>query len=231
MQVQGAIRTFLRQITYGGNDGIVTTFAIVAGFAGADAQGVAGIGTVAVLVFGMANLVADGVSMGLGEYLSSRSTAALYRARSRAARTRDREALTADLAETFIVEGVAPEAAHRAADALADTPQVATDIVLRHRYATEAPEGAAPVLRGGVTFAAFIVFGLIPILPYFFAPDAPRTFAVSVAMTLVALALLGTLRWRATSETAIRAIGETLILGTLCAALAFAAGNIVAGLG
>ena len=42
---------FLKQIVYGGNDGIVTTFAIVAGFAGAQADGVAQIGGIAVLFF------------------------------------------------------------------------------------------------------------------------------------------------------------------------------------
>ncbi len=72
---------FLKQIVYGGNDGIVTTFAIVAGFAGAQADGVAQIGGIAVLVFGLANLFADAVSMGLGEFLSMRSQHDLYRNR------------------------------------------------------------------------------------------------------------------------------------------------------
>lgn len=108
MPVRDLTRTFLRQITYGGNDGIVTTFAIVAGFAGAEAQGVVGVGTVAVLIFGMANLLADGVSMGMGEFLSDRSTRALYRDRMQRAKRRDPEALVADLTECFIDQGVAP---------------------------------------------------------------------------------------------------------------------------
>ena len=74
-------RDFLKQIVFGGNDGIVTTFAIVAGFAGAQADGTAQIGGIAVLVFGLANLFADAVSMGLGEFLSLRSRHAMYRTR------------------------------------------------------------------------------------------------------------------------------------------------------
>ncbi len=231
MPVPDLVRTFLRQITYGGNDGIITTFAIVAGFAGAEAQGVAGIGTVAVLVFGMANLVADGVSMGLGEYLSSRSMTALHETRTRRARRRDPEALVADLTETFINEGVAPGPARVAADALATEPRLATEFALRHRYATEIPTGAPALLRGGATFLSFVAFGLIPILPFFVAPEGRHTFQVSVAATVVALLLLGILRWRATGEPPGRAIGETLILGLLCAALAFGAGNVMAGFG
>ena len=55
----------LGEIVYGGNDGIVTTFAIVAGFAGASMHETgAAIGGVAVLLFGLANLFADATAMG-----------------------------------------------------------------------------------------------------------------------------------------------------------------------
>ncbi|HBZ44339.1 MAG TPA: GMP synthase [Maritimibacter sp.] len=231
MPVRDLTRTFLRQITYGGNDGIVTTFAIVAGFAGAEAQGVVGVGTVAVLIFGMANLLADGVSMGMGEFLSDRSTRALYRDRMQRAKRRDPEALVADLTECFIDQGVAPGPARDAAVALSSHPRVASDLALRHRFATESPEGAAPIARAGMTFFSFLAFGLVPILPYFIAPDGQQTFKVSVAATLIALTLLGLLRWRATGEGFPYAVGETLGLGALCAALAFGAGVVVAGFG
>ena len=74
----GRTQEFLKPIVYGGNDGIVTTFAIVAGFAGASAEGAAQVGGLAVIVFGLANLFADAVSMGLGEFLSARSERDLY---------------------------------------------------------------------------------------------------------------------------------------------------------
>ena len=64
---------YLKEIVYGGNDGIVTTFAVVAGFAGANSAGNLQIGYLAVLLFGLANLFADATSMGLGNFLSSRS--------------------------------------------------------------------------------------------------------------------------------------------------------------
>ena len=73
-----AAAEFIKQIIYGGNDGIVTTFAVVAGFAGAGAEGAATVGGVAVLLFGLANLFADGAAMGLGEFLSARSEQDLY---------------------------------------------------------------------------------------------------------------------------------------------------------
>ncbi|WP_292020823.1 VIT1/CCC1 transporter family protein [Maritimibacter sp. UBA3975] len=225
------IQTYLRQITYGGNDGIITTFAIVAGFAGAQADGVAGIGAVAVLVFGMANLISDGVSMGLGEVLSSRSTQALYRSRAARIRTLGTARTRSDLAEILTEQGLDPAEAQTAAAALATSPHLTTDLTLRYRDKADAQDGARPILRGLVTFLSFSTFGLIPILPFFVAPDHPATTLVSAGATLLALAALGALRQRATGETATRAIGETLLLGALCAALAYGAGNLVAGLG
>ncbi len=64
----GRFSEFLREIVYGGNDGIVTTFAVVAGFAGAGAEGAAAVGTIAVLLFGLANLFADAASIHAAHY-------------------------------------------------------------------------------------------------------------------------------------------------------------------
>ncbi len=66
---------YVREIMYGGNDGIITTFAIVAGFTGAhiNVADKAGISIMPVLLFGLANLFADGLSMSLGNFLSIRT--------------------------------------------------------------------------------------------------------------------------------------------------------------
>lgn len=231
MGVRDAVRTYLRQITYGGNDGIVTTFAVVAGFAGADTQGTVAIGTLAILVFGLGNLLADGASMGLGEFLSDRSTRALYRSRLAQVSRQSEEDTAAALRQVFEDQGVGPDEARQAARALARTPKVAHDLTLRHLYATEAPSGAGSGSRGAMTFASFSVFGLIPLLPYFFAPEHPNSFQISVTATITALAILGLLRWRATGERLRRALGETVVLGAFCASLAYGAGLLVAGLG
>ena len=60
-------RHYIRELIYGANDGIITTFAIVAGVAGG------GLSLPVVLIMGAANLLADGLSMAVGNYLSIRS--------------------------------------------------------------------------------------------------------------------------------------------------------------
>src|SRR3990172_8446076 len=69
---------YLKEIVYGGTDGIITTFAVVAGFSGAQIDG-GYLPLVSVILFGLANLAADGVSMSLGNFLSIRSDKDLYR--------------------------------------------------------------------------------------------------------------------------------------------------------
>ena len=60
-------RHYIRDLIYGANDGIITTFAVVAGVTGG------ALSPKAVLIVGIANLLADGLSMGVGNYLSIRS--------------------------------------------------------------------------------------------------------------------------------------------------------------
>jgi vacuolar iron transporter family protein len=67
---EGAIETarhYVRELIYGANDGLITTFAVVAGVSGG------GLPLRAVLIVGAANLFADGLSMGVGNYLSIRA--------------------------------------------------------------------------------------------------------------------------------------------------------------
>lgn len=69
------ISEYLREIVYGGSDGIITTFAVVAGFTGAQSGNSTLVGGsfLTVLLFGFANLLADATSMGLGNFLSIRA--------------------------------------------------------------------------------------------------------------------------------------------------------------
>jgi VIT1/CCC1 family predicted Fe2+/Mn2+ transporter len=60
-------RHYMRDLVYGANDGLITTFAVVGGVAGG------GLSHAAVLVIGTANLAADGLSMAVGNFLSIRA--------------------------------------------------------------------------------------------------------------------------------------------------------------
>ncbi|WP_212523137.1 VIT1/CCC1 transporter family protein [Actibacterium sp. MT2.3-13A] len=228
----GRVQEFLKQIVFGGNDGIVTTFAIVAGFAGARSEGAAEIGALAVLVFGLANLFADGVSMGLGEFLSLRSQHDLYRMRHREtlrAIAQDTPAARARLSELFRKRGLNSSDAQAASAILARHPQVMAEMMMAYAHGLSHPRDQRPAANGLFTLFAFLVFGAIPLVPYFLWPATPATFQLSLLATFSALVALGVLRWHATGDAPARSILETVLVGGLCAAVAYLVGMWVGG--
>lgn len=228
----GALQDSLKQIVYGGNDGIVTTFAIVAGFAGAAADGAAQIGGLAVLVFGLANLFADAVSMGLGEFLSTRSQRDLYR-QQRSIELRELhdnpEQERGELLDMMTERGLSDADANKAADLLMKSPELVVDMMMSYELEMPDMRMVSPAFDGLVTFGAFVVFGAIPLVPYFLLEPVMTTFWLSVAATLCALLGLGTLRFIATREALLRCLAETVLVGGVCAGVAFAVGAIVGG--
>lgn len=96
------VGSYIAEVIYGANDGIVTTFAVVAGVAGA------ALDPPIVLILGIANLFADGFSMGASNYLSQRSTQDYEAAKGRFQATRPPRftAITTFLA--FVIAGWTP---------------------------------------------------------------------------------------------------------------------------
>lgn len=223
----GKLQEFLKQIIYGGNDGIVTTFAIVAGFAGAGAEGAAQIGGIAVLLFGIANLLADATAMGLGEFLSARSEQDVYRA------TRDKELHEihtnldmerAEMLEILQEKGVNEKDAENLTDVLSRNPEFMADFMMQYEIGMSDPSDDNPAMNGLATFIAFIIFGSVPLLPYFLLEPIESTFHLSVFATFMALVALGLLRWKVTNETVLRCVGETVLVGGICAIVAYLVG-------
>ncbi|MEM7496422.1 MAG: VIT1/CCC1 transporter family protein [Pseudomonadota bacterium] len=217
---------FLKEFVYGGNDGIVTTFAVVAGFAGAGSEDVGRIGAVAVLLFGLANLLADASAMGLGAFLSARSEQHRYsalRARIMAEIERGR-GLTDELRAVLRSRGLSDRDTDTLGTTLERAPELLADLRLHYGAGLADPAGDSALARGIATFTAFILFGAIPLAPYFLLPPDTGTFGISVAATAGALAALGILRWSVTREPLWRALGETILIGGVCALIAFTVG-------
>ena len=218
---------FLKQIIYGGNDGIVTTFAVVAGFAGLGADGVAQVGSIAVLVFGLANLFADAAAMGLGEFLSARSEKDLYHS------VRDKELYEIEhnpemerleTVEILISKGMTDEHANAMADILESYPEYYGDFMMAYEIGMPNPEDENPALNGLATFVSFIIFGSLPLIPYFIWDPIPSTFHLSIFAAFSALILLGLLRFYVIRENLMRCVGETVLVGGVCAAVAYGVG-------
>lgn len=224
----GRLSASLREIVYGGNDGIVTTFAVVAGFAGAaHGDSPVQLGALAVLIFGFANLFADATAMGLGSFLSSRAERDVYaaqRAKEIGEIGRSPAFERREIVELFEEKGVARDDAEALATTYIRYPELAADFMMQHEIGLSDPGDDQPALNGLMTFVSFLVFGIIPLIPYILLPPVAGTFHLSIAATFGALILLGLLRWRVVGDGLTRAVGETVLVGGVCAAVAYAVG-------
>ena len=165
------LRTYIRDLVYGANDGIITTFAVVAGVAGAE------LSARIVLVLGVANLVADGISMGASNYLGIRSE----------------------------------RAAERSHGATVDTKP--------------------PIAHGLMTFGAFVVAGVFPLVAYLLPIPAEYRFAAACGFTFTTQFVVGAARTFVTGQGWFTSGLEMLAVGAAAAGCAYWLGRLVSNVG
>jgi vacuolar iron transporter family protein len=218
---QTAQGQYLKSMVYGGLDGIITTFAVVAGVAGAALS--PGI----VLIMGFANLIGDGISMAIGDFLSSKAE----RDYNRAEREREKwevenypEGEKRELVELYSARGVAPADAKAMVDIIAKTPKAWVDTMMVEELGIiESDE--SPVKNALVTFASFLIFGFIPVLAYvlsrFLPIPAAFNFPSAAILTGATLFCLGAVKTRFTGQNWFVSGFEMLAVGGLASAAAY----------
>jgi vacuolar iron transporter family protein len=210
--------SYLRDWVYGGIDGAVTTFAIVSGVVGAD------LSNRVVLILGFANIVADGFSMAASNY-SGTKTEIEEKALLRAVEERHIEAVPdgerEEIRQIFRSKGFRGADLERAVEVITADTKRWVDTMLAEEYGL--PRAVrSPVKAAGSTFAAFMLCGLVPLLP--FVVDAPASFELAIAMTGVVFFLIGSGKSRWSPVSWWRSGLETLAIGMGAAALAYLIG-------
>lgn len=223
------LSTYLKEIVYGGNDGIVTTFAVVAGFAGAQSSDMTTIPLLSVLVFGFANLFADATSMALGNFLSNRSEKDVY-AREKARELSEIRNNTAEEEQEtraiLIERGFTSEQAEQLVKIYKTNESYWVSFMMNDELEMPNPEKENDILMALATFLSFLIFGLIPLIPYVLIRDTPNVFLFSLTTTAIALTALGIFRWKVTHQHIVRSLSETLLLGGLAALIAYFVGSL-----
>lgn len=222
--------TYLKEIVYGGNDGIVTTFAVVSGFSGAQTMlGNPITPAFTVLLFGLANLFADSVSMSLGNFISLRSQQDQYKAEKNKELYEIKNDKNQEKKETLMIltaKGFNKEDAEKIIDLYSKNDEYWAEFMMKYELQMPDPESENPYLTALATFMSFVFFGFIPLIPYFFLKSAgANTFLISIMFTLSALILLGFLRWIVTKHSAFRSIGEIVIIGIIASSVAYFVGT------
>ncbi|MBI5045272.1 MAG: VIT1/CCC1 transporter family protein [Candidatus Levybacteria bacterium] len=224
------LQTYLKEIVYGGNDGIVTTFAVVAGFTGASlGNNIPQYSFLTVFLFGFANLFADGASMGLGNFLSLRSEQDMYKTEQKRKLqeiSSDPEKKKEQTINLLLTKDFSKEEAEKLASIYSKNKKYWAQFMLSHELELANPLGENPIYTGIATLASFIFFGSIPLLPFFSTSSTQYAFTNSLIATFSALVLLGILRWRITRETMLRSILEIVAVGSIASLLAYLIGTL-----
>jgi len=218
---RGPSASYLRDWVYGGIDGAITNFAIVAGAVGAD------LSARVVLILGVVNIVADGFSMAAANFSSTRTEIDEY---EKIRRMEERhikvnpEGEREEIRQIFHAKGFDGDDLDRAVRVITSERQRWVDTMMTEEHGLPAVS-RSPLKAALATFFAFLLCGLVPILP--FALDAPAPAALSFSMTAIVFFAIGSIRSLWSPRRWWRTGFETLIIGSLAAALAYAAGDFL----
>lgn len=221
---------FLRSAVYGGLDGIITTFAVVSGVAGAKLS--AGI----ILIMGFANLIADGISMAVGDYLSSKAEKE-YQEQER---KREDWEITHYLAgekkemiDIYVKKGYSKEHATQIIELLASNKEAFTDQMMQDELGIQKNE-ENPIKNSLVTFGSFLLFGFIPLFAFVgaavFGWFAKYAMTISIILTALTMFTLGAVKVKVTGKNWFKSGFEMLLVGGATALAAYGVGVLLGGM-
>jgi len=217
----GPRHNYLRDWIYGGVDGSVTTFAVVTGVVGAQ------LSPWVILVMGFANLFADGFSMAASNFLGTRAEhddlkrlEAIENRHIDLAPEGERE----EVRQIYLNKGFAGEDLERVVDLVTADRERWVKTMLTEEYGLP-QEVRSPWWAAISTFSAFLVCGLIPLLPFLFSTE--RALMLSIVFTGGVFFFIGSVRSRWSTSSWWYSGATTLMVGAAAAALAYAIGALL----
>jgi len=213
---QGPRSNYLRDWIYGGIDGAVTTFAIVAGVVGAD------LSAAVVLLLGFANLLADGFAMAASNYTATKAERDDYdriigieRKHIALVPEGERE----EVRQIFAAKGFAGNDLERIVGVITADRALWAKTMAVEEYGLS-PTPRSPVFAALSTFAAFILCGLVPLVTYL----SPGGLAACVVATGATFFGVGAIKSRWSRARWWKSGLETFVIGLSAAVVAFAVG-------
>ena len=217
----GPRHNYLRDCIYGGVDGAVTTFAVVAGVVGAE------LSTAVVLIMGFANLAADGFSMAASNFLGTKAEREDFE-RLEAVERRHIEIIPEgereEVRQIYRGKGFCGDDLERVVALITADRSRWVRTMLTEEYGLPA-EVRSPLKAALATFVAFCLCGLVPLLPYVFG--ARDAFRLSTLLTAGVFFAIGSLKSRWSTASWWRSGLSTLAVGGLAASLAYAVGLLL----
>lgn len=216
----------VRDVVIGMSDGLTVPFALAAGISGAIQS------THVVVAAGIAEVAAGSIAMGLGGFLAARGDSEHYDNELR--RERDEVVTRAEdekqeVRDVLVNYGLSTEQAEPIVQALATNPEKWVDFMMRFELGLEKPEPSRAMKSAATIAGSYVLGGLIPLFPYFILPKIGEALQLSVVVTLLALAVFGFVKSGFTGTNKVRGAIQTVLVGGIAAAAAFALARVVGG--
>ena len=214
----------LRAAVLGANDGLVSNTSLVMGIAGA------AFAADAVLLTGLAGLLAGAISMALGEWLSVQSSRELNQAQiatERAEILEMPEAEAEELALIYQAKGMSQEEAERAAADIMSDPDAFLDTMVREELGIDPDElGGSAWQAAGTSFALFSLGAIVPVIPFFWLAGGAAVI-LSLVLAGIALFALGATTALITGTGVVRTGTRSLLLGLVAAGVTYGIGVVL----
>ncbi|WP_350284331.1 VIT1/CCC1 transporter family protein [uncultured Croceitalea sp.] len=217
---------YLGEFVYGGIDGCVTTFAVVAGSVGA------GLDSAIILILGFANLLADGFAMSVGAYLSTKSEQDNYNKHKKVEyweidNLPDTE--KQEIRDIYAAKGFEGELLNKVVEVITNDKEVWVNTMMKEELQM-IKEDRSPFWIGATTYISFILIGLIPLVTYvidYFAPISYNLFVITSVLTALGFLVIGWLKTYVNQTSALKGILETLVLGGIAAVVSYFVGDFL----
>ncbi|OOG40886.1 VIT1/CCC1 transporter family protein [Rhodanobacter sp. C05] len=214
----------LRAAVLGANDGLVSNVSLVMGMAGAAS------GDRAVLLAGLAGLVAGACSMALGEWLSVNSSREFYQAQI--TERAERLAVAPEdglqhIAGIYREKGLKPDAAEHLAEHIAETPRAALDMLVREDLGVDPGELGGSAYGAAISsFCLFACGALFPVAPYFFL-GGHVALLTSIGSTAAGLSLIGIGTSLFTGRSMLFSVARQLGITAAAATITYTVGHLL----
>jgi len=226
----GPESVFIKDFVYGAVDGAITTFAIVAGVAGA------GLSAGIIIILGFANLLADGFSMAVSNYLGTRAENQ-HRIKVRQMELdeieRFPEGEEEEVRQIFARKGFEGQLLEDAVEVITSDREKWIDTMVQEEHGLSLQDHNA--FKAGVaTFVAFCLVGFVPLITYvvnwIFPGTIDNPFAVSAVLTAVAFFWVGAVKGKFVAQHWLLSGLETVGVGGIAAGMAYGVGMLLRGL-
>lgn len=220
----GPTISYLRDWVYGGIDGAVTTFAVVAGAVGAN------LSTPIILILGLANLLADGFSMAAANYSGTKTEEDDYRRLKLVEEKHihlEPEGEREEIRQIYKAKGYHGEELETLVGIITSRRQTWIETMMQEEYGLSAAQ-RSPLKAALTTFAAFVVCGSLPLVPFVFG--LPASAEITTFLTATAFFGIGSIKSRWSTQHWVWSGLETTAIGMAAAAIAWIVGRLLQGL-